>query len=50
MNLPQIHGLIERRLMVNFRAGPAVVAKLLPEQFKPQLFEGHAVVGICPIR
>lgn len=46
----QIHGVIERRLLVNFRADPAVVKKLLPAKFKPQLVDGQAMVGICLIR
>lgn len=50
MNQGPIHGIIDRRLLVNFRADPKAVAKLLPSKFKPQLFNGHAMVGICLIR
>lgn len=45
----RIDGTIKRRLLVNFVADPAVVAKLLPKPFRPQLFQGKAVVGICLI-
>jgi hypothetical protein len=41
---------IERRLLVNWRADPEVVALLLPAPFRPQLVDGSAVVGICFIR
>lgn len=41
---------IERRLLVNWRAEPAVVTPLLPAGFRPQLVDGSAVVGICFIR
>lgn len=50
MPLPNIRGVIDRRLLVNYRADPEVVAKLLPEPFRPQTFDGHAIVGICLIR
>lgn len=48
--LPLITGLIRRRLLVNYRVDPAVVAKLLPEGFRPKLHQGHAIAGICLIR
>jgi hypothetical protein len=41
---------IERRLLVNWRADPEVVAPLLPPTFRPQLVDGCAVVGICFVR
>lgn len=41
---------IERRVLVNWRADPEVVAPLLPAPFRPQLVNGSAVVGICFIR
>ncbi|MCI1187558.1 DUF2071 domain-containing protein [Hymenobacter sp. DH14] len=43
-------GLIDRRILLNFRADPAVVARLLPAPFRPQLVQGYAMVGICLIR
>jgi hypothetical protein len=50
MRLPVIKGLIRRRLLVNFRADPAVVQRLLPTPFRPKLHRGHALVGVCLIR
>lgn len=46
----RVQGLIERRLLVNFRLDPKVAAAFLPAPFRPQLFAGHAIVGICLIR
>lgn len=43
----EIKGVIERRLLINFRVDPQVAKKLLPEKFSPQLIDGNAVVGIC---
>jgi hypothetical protein len=48
--VPTITGLIRRRLLVNFRAEPAAVQRLLPSRFKPKLHAGHAIIGICLIR
>jgi hypothetical protein len=48
--LPTINGTIKRRVLVNYRADPEVVQRLLPAPFRPKLHDGHAVVGICLIR
>src|SRR4051794_34662928 len=50
MRLPTIQGTIYRRLLVNFKADPDVVQRLLPSYFRPKLQDGHAVVGVCLIR
>ncbi len=50
MRLPVIHGLIRRRLLVNFRVDPGVAARLLPAPFRPKTHQGHALAGICLIR
>lgn len=46
----KIHGIIRRRLLVNFRVDPRAIAPLLPPRFAPKLHEGQAVAGICLIR
>jgi hypothetical protein len=50
MRIPVIRGIIKRRLLVNFRADPAVVQRLLPQPFCPKQHRGHAIIGICLIR
>jgi hypothetical protein len=50
MQLPKVHGVIGRRLLVNFRAEPGVVQRRLPLPFRAKLHDGHAVAGICLIR
>ena len=50
MQMPKVHGVIGRRLLVNFRVDPSVVQRHLPSPFRPKLHEGHAVAGICLIR
>jgi hypothetical protein len=50
MKLPTIHGYIDRRILVNFTADPAVVSKIIPEPFHPKVYNGKAIVGICLIR
>lgn len=37
-------------MLVNYIAEPSVVEKILPKPFKPKLFDGKAIVGICLIR
>jgi len=50
MRLPVIHGLIRRRLLVNFRVDAEVMGRFLPAPFRPKLHRGHAIAGICLIR
>lgn len=50
MRIPVIHGVIDRRLLVNYRVDPARLARLLPAPFRPQLVNGHGMAGICLIR
>lgn len=50
VRIPVIRGIIKRRMLVNFRAEPEVVQRVLPEPFRPKLYAGHAVVGVCLIR
>lgn len=50
MRLPILHGLIRRRLLVNFRVDAEVMRRFLPWPFRPKLHRGHAIAGICLIR
>ena len=50
MRIPVIKGRIKRRLLVNFRAAPEVVQRIVPDPFRPKLYDGHAIVGVCLIR
>jgi uncharacterized protein DUF2071 len=50
VKLPKVHGVIGRRLLVNFRVEPGVIQRQLPAPFRPKLHNGHAVAGICLIR
>jgi hypothetical protein len=50
MRSPQIVGLVERRLLVNYRVEREFVTRILPSPLRPQLVRGWAVAGICLIR
>lgn len=50
MRIPTLHGLIDRRILVNYRVDPQVLAPLLPAPFRPKLVQGFGMVGICLIR
>jgi hypothetical protein len=50
MRIPVIHGVIDRRILVNYHVDPQVLAPLLPAPFRPQVIHGHGMVGICLIR
>jgi hypothetical protein len=50
MKLPTLAGIIKRRILVNFRADPDVVQKILPGGLRPKLYNDQSVVGICLIR
>lgn len=50
MNIPTIQGIIKRRILVNYRAEPEVIHKILPNGFRPKLHKNKAVAGICLIK
>jgi hypothetical protein len=50
MRVPTLRGVIDRRMLINFRVDPAVLAALLPAPFRPKLVGGFGMVGICLIR
>ncbi|MGC3966252.1 MAG: sulfatase-like hydrolase/transferase [Pirellulales bacterium] len=50
MRVPRLRGVIERRMLVNFRVEPEVLVRQLPAPFEPKLHNGRALVGICLIR
>ena len=50
MRVPVIRGVIDRRILANYRCDPEVVSRLLPAPFRPQLVDGNAIAGVCLIR
>jgi hypothetical protein len=48
--LPAIHGIIARRVLVNFRVEPQTATRWLPPPFRPRLVGGFALAGVCLIR
>ena len=50
MRMPNVRGLIRRRLLVNYRVDPTVIQRVLPSPFRPKLHEGYAIAGVCLIR
>jgi hypothetical protein len=45
-----VHGIIERRILVNYRVDPAALRGVVPAPFRPQLVDGVAIAGVCLIR
>jgi hypothetical protein len=50
MQIPIIRGIIDRRILVNFRVDPEVLARILPAPFRPKLVHGAGMAGVCLIR
>jgi hypothetical protein len=48
--IPAIAGVIERRMLVNFRCRPDALEHVLPRPFRPKLVNGWGMAGICLIR
>lgn len=48
--LPVMRGVIDRRMLVNFRCDPAVLARLVPAPFRPKIVRGRGMAGVCLIR
>jgi len=50
MLLDTIHGIIERRVLLNYRIKPDVLAMALPAPYRPKTYAGWGIGGICMIR
>ena len=50
MQLTHMHGVIKRRIMVNFRVDPEVTSAVLPKPFVAKVVNGFAMAGICLMR
>jgi hypothetical protein len=50
MRLPAVSGIIDRRILANYRVAPTCMAAVLPAPFRPQIVNGYAIGGICLIR
>jgi len=50
MRIPVIQGLIDRRMLVNYRVQPETLRQILPAPFRPKLVDGWGMAGICLIR
>jgi uncharacterized protein YqjF (DUF2071 family) len=50
MRTPIFCGVIKRRFLLNYRADPKIVRRLLPAPFHPKLYHGYAIVGVCLVR
>lgn len=50
MELPFLNGIIDRRILVNYRINPEVVKSLLPPHLDPLIINGYASGGICLLR
>ena len=50
LQLPIIRGVIDRRILVNFRCDADTLARLVPPPFRPKLVHGFGMAGICLIR
>lgn len=45
-----MRGVIDRRMLINYRCEPSALARLVPSPFKPKIVNGFGMAGICLIR
>jgi hypothetical protein len=50
MQIPVMRGVIDRRILVNYRVDPQVLATMLPYPFRPKEVNGMGLAGVCLIR
>jgi hypothetical protein len=50
VNVPVVRGVIDRRILANFRVAPELFERTLPPPFRPRLVGGWGMAGICLIR
>lgn len=50
MKIPVIHGLIDRRILINVTTDPGVLERHLPAPFRQKFYNDKVIVGVCLIR
>lgn len=50
LGIPAVAGVIDRRILLNYRVDADAMRDALPEPFDPLTVDGHGVGGICLIR
>ncbi len=50
MLVDMVHGIIARRILLNYRIDPESLSRVLPRPFRPNLYRGKAIGGVCMIR
>lgn len=50
VSVPSLRGVIDRRVLVNFRIDAGVLESVLPDPFEPRTVDGYAIGGICLLR
>lgn len=50
MRIPVIRGLIDRRILVNYRVKPEILSRHVPRPFRVKLVNGMGIAGVCLIR
>ncbi len=48
--LDTVQGIISRRVLLNYRIDPDTLQRALPAPFRPKLYRGHGIGGVCMIR
>ncbi|HEU5001635.1 MAG TPA: DUF2071 domain-containing protein [Actinomycetota bacterium] len=48
--MPTLQATMQRRILVNYRVDPSLLAAWLPHPFRPAVVNGYGVAGICLIR
>jgi len=48
--IDMVHGTIARRILLNYRMESETLARVLPRPFRPKLYRGKAIGGVCMIR
>lgn len=50
MKIPTVKGIIDRRILINYKVDKDILANYLPKPFRPKLVNGKGIAGICLIR
>lgn len=50
LNIPAVRGVMDRRILINYRVDPVVLGRLIPAPFRVKRVHCWGVAGICLIR
>lgn len=50
MKQSAMRGVVDRRILLNYQVDPEVLRRVVPDPYRPRLYKGMGIAGICLVR